>query len=195
MNAVFKNTFFALAMASAVSMPAAATTIALQADSQWQTFDVDNSYSQSGGLEWIDAQSFAGYANDGSALDFKFTLTGDAILTVVDAGFAGDEFQVFDNGAAIGFTSTAKNSYPNSVGTDFAAALQNSHYSRATFRLHAGQHDITGLLALSALDADHSAINATVGGLNLIPVPEADALALFLAGSGLLGLFTRRRAN
>jgi hypothetical protein len=183
----------AAAIASAVVMPVGATTVSLAVDGKWQTFDVDNSYALSSGLEWIDAQSKSGYNNDGSALDFKFDLQSAAILTVVDGGFSGDQFQVFDNGVALGYTSVATNSYPNSLATDFTAALADSHYSRGVFYLQAGQHDITGLLALSALDDSNTAINATVGAVNLTAVPVPASLGFFLAGSGLLGAFSRRR--
>ena len=65
---------------------------------------------------------------------------------MVDGGFAGDRFQVSDNGSALGFTSAAVNTYPTSAGTNFDAALGNGNYSRGVYLLHAGAHDITGLL-------------------------------------------------
>lgn len=194
MKSLIKKTLLAVALASAFSMQAEASTIALTADSSWYTFDVDNSYSVSGGLEWIDAQSAAGYNNDGSALHFTFTLSGSADLTVVDGGFAGDQFQVFNNGTALGFTSVPANSYPTSLATNFDAALANSNYSSAIYHMGAGTYDITGLLSLSALAAG-SPLNATVGAVSLTAVPVPAALGLFLAGSSLMGLSSRRRAN
>lgn len=194
MKALFKKSFLAAAMVSAVAMPVGATTITLAADGQWQAFDVDNTYSISGGLEWIDLQSSAGYNTDGSALDFKINLQSAAVLTVVDGGFAGDQFKIFDNGLALGYTSVPTNSYPNSVAANFDAALANPSYSSAEFFLSAGQHDITGLLSLSATDNSGTAFNATFGAVNLTAVPVPAALGLFLAGSGFLGVFSRRRA-
>ena len=194
MNALFKKYLLSAALASAVAMPVGATTITLAADGQWNIFDVDSNYSLSGGLEWIDAQSFAGYNNDGSALDFKFTLQSAAVLTVVDGGFAGDQFQVLDNGSVLGYTSVPTNSYPTSVGANFDAALANPSFSSAEFYLSAGQHDITGLLSLSATNNSGSAFDATVGAVSLTAVPVPAALQLFLVGSGLLGVFARRRA-
>jgi hypothetical protein len=194
MKSLLKKTLLAVALASAFSMQAEATTIALAADSSWYTFDVDNTLSTSAGLEWIDAQSATGYNNDGSALHFSFTLTGAADLTVVDGGFAGDQFQVFNNGTALGFTSVPTNSYPTSVVTNFDAALANSNYSSAVYHLGAGTYDITGLLSLSTFVAG-SPLNATVGAVSLTAVPVPAALGLFLAGSSLMGFFSRRRAN
>jgi hypothetical protein len=193
MKTIIKKTLFAVALASAFSMQANASIITLASDGQWNTFDVDNTYAVSSGLEWIDAQSDLGYNNDGSALHFTFTLTDPAYLTIVDGGFAGDQFQVFNNGTALGFTSVAINTYPTSIGTNFDAALSDPAYSSAVFYLGAGSYDITGLLTVSALDDSSNAINATVGAVSLTAVPVPAALGFFLAGSGLMGFFSRRR--
>jgi hypothetical protein len=114
-------------------------------------------------------------------------------LTVVDAGFSGDRFQIFDNGVSLGLTGAAVNSYPNSIGLDFDAALSNSNFSRGIFSLGAGNHSITGLLSVSALDDSSAPLNATVGGLNITPVPEPETYALMLAGLALVA--ARRRAK
>ncbi|MFI3197501.1 MAG: hypothetical protein QX196_04175 [Methylococcaceae bacterium] len=184
---MIKKTLLAVALASVFSMQAEASNVNLAADSQWNTFDVDNTYAGSGGLEWIDT--------DGSALHFIFTLSGAADLTVVDGGFAGDQFQVFNNGTALGFTSVPVNTYPASVVMNFDAALASSNYSSAVFHLGAGSYDITGLLSLSAHDSSSIPFNATVGAVSLTAVPVPAALGLFLAGSGLIGFFSRRRDN
>ncbi len=196
MKTLIKKTLFAAMMASAFSVPVGASTLALTADGLWHTFDIDDSYSLSGGVEWIDAQSDTGYSNDGSALHFTFNLLDVAKLTVVDGGFAGDQFQVFDNGTSLGFTSNPANNYPTSVATDFDAALVNPLYSSAVFYLAAGQHDITGFLSASAT-VNSIPLNATVGAVSLSSVPEPSTFGLLLAGSGLIsiGVFSRRRAN
>jgi hypothetical protein len=168
-------------------MQAEASNVALTADSSWYTFDVDDSVSPLYGLDWIDAQFATGYTGDNSVLHFTFS--GAADLTVVDGGFAGDRFQVFDNGIALGLTSAATNT-STSVGTNFDLALGDSNYSSAVFHLGAGDHNITGLLA-----SNTASFNITVGAVSLTAVPVPAALGLFLAGSSLIGLFSRRRAN
>ena len=193
MKLMINKTLIVVALASVFSMQAHATDVNLASDGQWNIFDVDNMSALSSGLEWIDAQSSSGYINDGSALHFKFTLLDSADLTVVDGGFAGDKFQVFNNGTALGYTSVATNTYPTSVGTNFDAVLIDPVYSSAVFHLGAGTYDITGLLSVSSVDDTSTAINATVGAVSLTAVPVPAALGLFLAGSGLMGFFSRRR--
>jgi len=174
-----------LAFAAAFASQAAlAADVALTTNGQWNAFDVTPDVAISGGLEWIDI-------TDGSALSFSFS--GPAILTVVDAGFAGDRFQVFDNGNLVGQTSAAANSYPASVGLNFDAALADGGYSRGVFVLGAGNHVITGELSQSALDDTGSALNATVGAVQIAAVPEPQTYALVLAGLGLLGMAAQRR--
>jgi hypothetical protein len=183
---MIKKTFFLSAvLLSALSGQAQAVT--LNADGAWHEFDVDESTALSGGLEWIDLN------ND--ALSFDFTLTGSAILKVVDGGFAGDRFRVFDNGNLLDQTSVAVNSYPDSLGLDFNAAFANTNYSRGVFLLGAGAHSITGLLSQSALDDTNSVLNATVGAVSLTAVPLPAAAWLYGIGAGLIGLVSRRRKS
>lgn len=173
----------AVALSAAIVSHAQATTIDVT-DSGWHTFDVSRDLS--GGTGWIDI-------NDGSALDFTITLASATLVTVVDGGFSGDRYQVFDNGSLLGLTSSAPNSYPTSLGLNFDAALASGTYSTASFLLAAGTHDLTGLLALSALDDANQPLDSSVGGLRLEPVPLPGAALLFLSGSGLLSVFARRR--
>jgi hypothetical protein len=179
----------ALALALAAAWPghAQAANMPIAADSGWYTFDVDPLTSLSNGKEWIDL--------DGSALVFELTLLNPAYLTVVDAGFAGDVFEVFVNGASLGTTSPATNSYPVSVGLNFAAAMADLAFSRGSYLLAPGSYAITGVLSLSALDDAGSAIDATVGGVRVRSVAEPGSLALLLAGIGFMGIAVRRRCN
>lgn len=136
--------FFAAALALAPSFQAQASTVDLIVDGGWQLFNVDDTTAQSGGLEWIDSA-------DGPLLTFNVTLAQPAFLQVVDGGFAGDQFQVSDNGVALGLASTPVNSYPASLAVDFDAAWADANWSRATYLWVPGAHAITGLLTLSVL--------------------------------------------
>lgn len=175
-----------LATALLAAMCANAEAAPISADGAWHAFDVDDSVSSSGGLEWIDL--------DNNALSFEFTLTGSAILRVVDGGVAGDRFRIFNNlSDVLGETSAAANTYPDSVDTDFDAAFANFDYSRGEFLLGAGTYQISGLLIQSALDDTGAEINATVGGISLTAVPLPTAAWLYVTGAGLIGLVSRSR--
>jgi PEP-CTERM motif-containing protein len=177
------------ALALGLGASARAETVAVTVDAGWYQFDVDEFTAESGGLEWI---SFA----DGSPLSFTFTTASDVLLTVVDAGFGGDMFEVFNGLASLGTTSSVPSAatLTSIVPPNFDAALAAANYSFATFLLGAGSYSITGRLAQSAID-EFGALNATVGGLrvaSVVPLPAS--LLLLLSGSGLLGLIRRRRS-
>ncbi len=180
-----KKAFFCLAVLAALATQSQAAT--LDVDGSWQIFDIDNSISNSGDLEWISL--------DGNALSFEFTLSSSAYLRVIDGGFAGDRFQVFDNGQVLGLTSKPTNNYPDSIGLDFDLALTQSIYSQGLYLLNAGNHSITGLLNLSALDDNNTPINATVGAVSLTAVPLPAAAGLYAAGAALIGIVSRRRST
>lgn len=183
---MLKNSFLlAATLFLTLSTEAQADTIA--ADGLWYQFDVDKLMSNSGNLEWIDLE--------GNALGFDFSLTESAYLTVVDGGFAGDRFNVFDNGILLGQTSVAVNSYPVSVSVNFDQAIANTDYSRAVFLLAPGNHSLSGSLSLSALDDQQFELNATVGAVSLAAVPLPAAVWLFGSSCAVMGMLSRRRLN
>jgi hypothetical protein len=172
------------ALAALLACAAHATPIV--GNGSWNTFDVDPFSATSGGFEWI--------ALDGSAISFDITLAGPAQLKVIDGGFAGDRYEVFDNGVSLGLTTLGGSTYPVSTGLDFDAAWANASYSRGVFSLGAGSHSITGVLVDSALDGTGARLDATVGAVSITPVPEPTTLALMLAGLTGLAFVARRCA-
>lgn len=178
---------FALGLAAAGA--AQATTTEITTPGQWLEFSVDDIVSASGGTEWIDSI-------DNSALTFSFTISAPTVLRVVDAGFAGDSFNVSVNGNLLQTSSVAAVAYESNPAatTDFDAAWADSSYSRGSFLLTApGSYTVTGSL-LQSVSLAGAPLNATLGAVMLAPVPEPTTWALLLAGLGVIGFAARRRA-
>lgn len=179
-------------LTSALSLPAAATTVVpLADDGAWLSFDVDELTSLSGGLEWIDL--------DGEDLAFSITVSQDSVLRVVDLGFQGDRFEVsISDGVTtqvLGTTSAVAN--PDVEFTDIVldpdTAWADSQYSKGSFLIGQGTWTVTGVLVQSA-DFGGTPLNATFGAVSLTAVPVPSAGLLMLGAGGFLGLFARRRA-
>lgn len=167
-------------------------TIALAPGSGWSSFLV-NETSVGNPLSWIN--------DSGSALSFNFTIAAGTVgtLTVVDGGYAGDTFSVFNGAASLGNTSNvALNSPDFSVPgiSSFDLALANTSFSRGIYTFNAGSYSINGLLnqstliGLDRLDATEGAVRVDVS-----PVPEPSQVALMLAGLGVMGFVLRRRTK
>jgi len=120
---------------------------------------------------------------------FSFSLTQNAILSIVDGFVAGDRFEVFSNGASIGMTSIPGTG-PN-TGMNFDAALADGIHSMGQFILGPGSYLIS-LVVLSRSGTD------TAGHIGAIradtaPVPVPAAGALLLSALGAVALRRRRR--
>ena len=186
----------------ALAAGAHATTVAIATDGSWNQYDVDNISATSGGVEWIDNVTGPGipqYQGDGSALSFTFTLASQAVLKVVDAGFAGDQFQIFNGVTSLGLTSavplTAFENNPSNAGTNFDAAFaDHANFSFLSLLLDPGTYTITGALTQS-VSLGGQPLNATVGALSVTPVPLPAALPLMVSGLALLGGSIRRRRS
>jgi len=178
----------AAAIAAAMIAPVAhATTVALPGDDSWAEFDVDAFSAQDFGNGWIDTIN-------GSALDFTFTVAPGmhGVLTVVDAGFAGDSFTITNFGNVIGTTASVPAAQPvGATVLDYDDALANPAYSRGVFTLAPGSYSISGSLLQSVFGDE----GATSGGLRLsvTAVPEPANAALMFAGAAALALLARRR--
>ena len=185
-----KKLLLAAVLMSALNAQAGIQSIS--ADGLWHEFDVDDLTALSGGLEWID------YV-DGSPLTFEFTLSQPAVLDVVDAGFSGDQFslsiQAGSDPALVFQTSSAVNSYPNSIGLDFDAAFADSDFSKFSIALAPDTYTVTGSLSQSALDDAGIDINATVGGIRITSVPLPAVAWLFVTGIAAMGFASRRRQS
>ena len=195
-----KSLWMLLAAAACAAAPAGATTVSLAADGQWVGFNVNDLDAVSHGVEWIDNENTLS-PGFGSPLSFSFTIGAgqSGLLRVVDAGFSGDTFSLFNHGASLGTTSAVPvTTFDSAVdrGLDYTASFADrAHFSSATFVLGAGSYLITGALAQSLL-FDGSPLNSTAGGLSLTmaPVPEPGTLAAMLLGMTLVAGAVRRRS-
>lgn len=203
---MFKTYVLAACALTAIAAPAHATDVALATASgqagysAWRPFNVNDLDAASFGVEWIDNADSAS-AGFGSALFFTFTIAAGATgtLTVVDAGFAGDTFNVTNFGSVFGSTSavpaTVYDSATLSVA-NFDAALASPSFSRGLYTLAAGTYRIGGVLDQSVTFDGTTPLNATLGAVRLTvatAVPEPSTWALLLAGAAFVGLLARRR--
>lgn len=182
-----RSTLLVTVLGLAALVPAHAAT--LPADGSWAGFTVDANLPPYA-LGWVD--------DNGTPLSFDIDVpTGyTGTLTVVDAGFSGDRFAVYDGAALLGQTGAAVNGdTTGAIVFSYDVALADTAFSRGVFTLDAGSHRITGLLSQSTTDA-FGPLNATLGGvrLTLSPVPEPASVATLLMGLGLLAAVRRRCA-
>ena len=180
-----RSTLIATALALAALSSAHAVT--LPGDGNWAGFTVDANLAPYG-FGWQD--------DFGAPLSFEVTIAAGQVgtLTVVDTGFSGDRFHIYDGATQLGSTGAAVNGdSAGNITFDPDVALANSDFSRGSFTLGAGTHVISGLLFQSTTDA-FGPLNATIGGVKLTvsAVPEPATYAMLLIGLGLL-LGMRRR--
>ena len=182
-----RSTLFAAALALAALSSAQAAT--LPTDGSWASFTVDANLAPYD-FAWVD--------DSGAPLSFSVTIAAGQVgtLTVVDTGFSGDRFRVWDGATLLGSTGVAVNGdTAGAITFDPDLALANADFSRGSFTLGAGTHVITGLMFESASDT-FGPLNASIGGVKLTvsPVPEPGAYASLLIGLGLLLGTLRRRS-
>lgn len=187
----FARPLAALALAIASLAPLAAqaqTVLPLAVNGGWQAVDVDDLIAADGSTGWIDNTS-------GEALSFAFTLAGPATLRVVDAGFAGDRFSLRIDGQAYVSSAVPAAVYDNELQAllDFDAAWADARYSRFEITLGAGAHTVSGSLLQSVMLPSGVPLNATVGGVSLVPEPAT--VATLLTGLLLLAAVARRRKD
>lgn len=191
---LFKQVVMPLAVSLGMALQAQATDIQLAPSDTWHEFAIDDYAAQSWGVEWINTID-SNSPDFGSPLHYLFDIpTGfTGFLNVIDAGFAGDRFEVFNHGISLGQTTTTWNN--SDYSNDFSANWNNAHFSRGVFILNSGSYDITGKLfdSLQTFNATNGALMLQVVGET--KVPEPDATLLLCLGFGLIALARLRKPS
>jgi hypothetical protein len=112
---------------------------------------------------------------------------GGATLTVTDAFFSGDQFEILDNGMVLGFTSPPVADVD--CGDDPVVCLGMAGMSNRVFLLGAGAHSIT-IAPLLAPDGGGSAYFLVESA-----IPEPATLVLLATGLGLSAIRRRGRGR
>ncbi|WP_413873799.1 VPLPA-CTERM sorting domain-containing protein [Albidovulum sp.] len=169
---MFSTKLKALAVAAAMVTAGSsqAGTINLVADSGWTRFsfgDVGTTVGRS----------------------FSFSLAANAILTIVDGFFAGEQFAVFNNAVALGTTSAPVTPSKN-TGMNFDKALADGQHSFGQFNLGPGTYLIS-MDVLARAPGTGNRLGAIRLDMAAVPVPAGGVL--LLSGLGIAALFRRRR--
>ena len=114
---------------------------------------------------------------------------GGVTLTVTDAFENADQFEIFDLGAPIGFTSLPAANLVD-CGDDPVVCLTTAGMSTGVFALAVGPHSITIVPTLSS-DFGGAAYLAIDGSTAVVPLPAS--VLLLAASLGVVGLLARAR--
>jgi hypothetical protein len=168
-----------------------AKDVALTADSGWSSFNTDRDAVGSDAWADIDNTSF-----DRLYFTFNVAAGSSATLSVVDGGFAGNTFSVFNGLALLGNTSAVPALDQNTaLFSTFDEAFADPSYSRGIFNLGAGSYRITGDLTQAGLDGS-TPVWSTSGALRvdtISAVPEPSSFAMLMCGIGMTIYISRRQ--
>lgn len=121
---------------------------------------------------------------------YSFTLTGDAILKIVDGFTSGDRFQVFANNVSRGLSSLPTAGFK--TGNKWDLAFANPNFSHRGFHFGPGSYTITIMVAQRA-GTDTALHNGAVR-LDTSPVPVPAGGLLLISALGAAAAARRRKA-
>ena len=166
----FKS-FKALAVAATLLSAGSASAVTLNVGSGWNAFAF-------------------GAVGTMAKRSFTFTLTGYALMSVVDGFVSGDRFQVLVNNTSFGVTSVPVNG-ASSVGANYALAATNPNFSSWTHRFGPGTYSLAFLI--KARSGTNTIDHLAAVRLDAAPVPVPAAGLMLISALGAAGALRRRR--
>ncbi|MGL4281120.1 MAG: VPLPA-CTERM sorting domain-containing protein [Albidovulum sp.] len=159
-----------------------AATLALASSAQAVTvnYTLDSGWTRFG----------AGLVGTTTNRQYSFTLTRNAIMTIVDGYLAGDQYEVFANGSSLGATSVPGTGGTN-TGMNFDAAAADGIHSVGRFILGPGTYFITLTVLARTGTGTRLHTGAFRADVGQVPVPAAGAL--LMTALGAMALRRRRR--
>lgn len=121
---------------------------------------------------------------------YSFSLTGHAVLKIVDGFTSGDRFEVFVNGISRGLTSMTTTG--DRVGSRWDDAYADADFTKRSFHFGPGTYIISILVAQRSPETA-GLHNASVR-LDTSPVPVPAAGLLLLSAIGAAAAARRRKA-
>ncbi|MBS0563150.1 MAG: VPLPA-CTERM sorting domain-containing protein [Proteobacteria bacterium] len=121
---------------------------------------------------------------------YSFTLTGHAILKIVDGFSSGDRFQVFANNVSRGLTSMTTPGF--TTGNKWDLAFANPNFSHRGFHFGPGTYTVSILVAQRS-GTDTGLHNGAVR-LDTSPVPVPAGGLLLISALGAAAAARRRKA-
>lgn len=181
------------AAASAAALPAHAGAIALDTFLQFSFTDAG---SPATGCEPADPAGQFCVPSSGTPTQFLdapgWTFdapAGGALLRVVDAFESGDQFEVFDFGVSIGFTSLVPRGAFSDCGDDPVNCLADPIMSKGSFALGAGSHSLSIVPVRSPNNLGSAYLDVSAAA-----VPLPGSLLMAALGLGLMRLPRREVA-
>ena len=121
---------------------------------------------------------------------FTFTLTGYAVLSLIDGFVSGDRWQVFVNNVSFGLSSIPV-SGASSVGGKYAVAATNPNFSSFMHRFGPGTYKITMLVKQRSGTDTRDHLGAARLDTAQVPVPAAGLM--LISALGAAGALRKRR--
>lgn len=145
-----------------------------------------------GGWQFFSWNGAAPVAVTENPFTFTITAPGGGVLTIVDGGVDGDQFEVTDNAVVLGNTSVPANDGGNG-GWNFDVLLTDARFSKGSFALAPGAHTVTLRTIAEATGFTSGAAGLKVDSPVPIPATSYWGLGILAALLAVGGVFVALR--